>query len=91
MSPAATAWAEPSKRLQIVKKSRPADMCGWTGHIQGNLTERVCEPTGRVRGSTANFVPRRILGGKNFCPATAGRNGFPLERVEDTQAYALEV
>src|SRR5699024_3191515 len=22
--------------LQTVKKSRPADMCGWTGHIQGN-------------------------------------------------------
>ena len=26
------------------KKSRPADMCGWTGHIQGNLALRVCEP-----------------------------------------------
>ena len=35
----------------------------------------------RVRGSALNFVPRRILGGKNFCPAYAGRNGFPLERV----------
>ena len=26
------------------KKSRPADMCGWTGHIQGNGALRVCEP-----------------------------------------------
>ena len=26
------------------KKSRPADMSGWTGHIQGNLALRVCEP-----------------------------------------------
>ena len=22
--------------LRLSKKSRPADMCGWTGHIQGN-------------------------------------------------------
>src|SRR5699024_12177716 len=25
------------------KKSRPADICGWTGHIQGNGALRVCE------------------------------------------------
>ena len=31
----------------------------------------------RVRGSALNFVPRGILGGRNFCPAYAGRNGFP--------------
>src|SRR5699024_11387711 len=30
--------------LPISKKSRPADMCGWTGHIQGNGALRVCEP-----------------------------------------------
>src|SRR5699024_1662790 len=30
--------------LRPAKKSRPADMCGWTGHIQGNLALRVCEP-----------------------------------------------
>src|SRR5699024_4636517 len=35
----------------------------------------------RVRGSALNFVPRGIPGGRNFCPAYAGRNGFPLERV----------
>src|SRR5699024_11234903 len=35
----------------------------------------------RVRGSAPNFVPRGIPGGRNFCPAHAGRNGFPLERV----------
>src|SRR5699024_7951801 len=30
--------------VRLSKKSRPADMCGWTGHIQGNLALRVCEP-----------------------------------------------
>ena len=34
-----------------------------------------------MRGSALNFVPRGIPGGRNFCSATAGRNGFPLERV----------
>ena len=33
-----------------------------------------------MRGSALNFVPRGIPGGRNFCPAHAGRNGFPLER-----------
>src|SRR5699024_6984247 len=37
----------------------------------------------RVHGSALNFVPRGIPGGRNFCPAYAGRNGFPLERVAD--------
>ena len=32
------------RRTNYQKRSCPADMCGWTGHIQGNLTERVCEP-----------------------------------------------
>ena len=27
-----------------VDQQDPADMCGWTGHIQGNLAPRVCEP-----------------------------------------------
>ena len=27
-----------------------------------------------------DLVPRGIPGGRNFCPAYAGRNGFPLER-----------
>ena len=31
-----------------------------------------------------NFVPRGILGGRNFCPAYAGRNGFPLKRATGT-------
>ena len=29
---------------QTVEKSHPADMCGWMGHIQGNLPLRVCKP-----------------------------------------------
>ena len=32
-----------------------------------------------------NFVPKGILGGRNFCPAYAGRNGFPLKRARGTQ------
>ena len=32
-----------------------------------------------------NFVPRGILGGRNFCPAYAGRNGFTLTRARGTQ------
>src|SRR5699024_9885935 len=38
------------------KKSCPADMCGWTGHNQGNLALRVCEP---LCGECA--VQRQIL------------------------------
>ena len=35
----------PSGRQQIKSKSsHPADMCGWMGHRQGNLPQRVCEP-----------------------------------------------
>ena len=30
------------------------------------------------------FVPKGILGGRNFCPAYAGRNGFPLKRARGT-------
>ena len=42
--------------FRLSKKSRPADMCGWTGHIQGNLALRVCEP---LCGECA--VQRQIL------------------------------
>ena len=62
----------------LSKKSRPDDMCVRSGHIQGNLALGVCEPLcGDVRGSAPNFVPKGILGGRNFCPAHAGRNGSP--------------
>ena len=43
-------------RVRLSKKSRPADMCGWTGHLQGNLALRVCEP---LCGECA--VQRQIL------------------------------
>src|SRR5699024_1240526 len=46
----------PWRGLRLSKKSRPADMCGWTGHIQGNLALRVCEP---LCGECA--VQRQIL------------------------------
>ncbi len=49
-----------------------------TGKFDG---ESVRAALRRVRGSTANFVPRGIPGGRNFCRAAARRNGFPLERV----------
>src|SRR5699024_5553172 len=31
----------------------------------------------RVRGSTLNFVPRGIPGGRNFCPAQQAEMGSP--------------
>ena len=40
----------------------------------------------RVHGSAGNFVPRGILGGRNFCRAAARRNGFPLKRVVSRHA-----
>src|SRR5699024_484158 len=49
-----------------------------TGKFSG---ESVRGPSGRVHGSPENFVPRGILGGRNFCCAHAHRNGFPLAYV----------
>ena len=34
----------PFEAFSLSKMSRPADMCGWTGHLQGNGALRVCEP-----------------------------------------------
>ena len=63
------------------KKSRPADMCGWTGHIQGNLALRVCEAARPSARFSAKFCPQGDTRGKEFLSCAAGRNGFPLERV----------
>ena len=57
ISPPPGAGAPGAKiRVRLSKKSRPADMCGWTGHLQGNLALRVCEP---LCGECA--VQRQIL------------------------------
>ena len=36
--------AEPGQTPALSDRSHPADMCGWMGHRQGNLPQRVCEP-----------------------------------------------
>ena len=51
-----------SRGARLSKKSRPADMCGWTGHIQGNGALRVCEP---LCGECA--VQRSILSPGGSC------------------------
>ena len=62
------------------KKSQPDDMCVRLGHLQGNGTQGVCGPQS---GTCAVLCPilskRGILGGKDFCRATARRNWFPLK------------
>ena len=69
------------QRLQAYEKipsSRHARMDGI--HTGKFSAESVRAALRRVRGSALNFVPRGILGGRNFCRATARRNGFPLKR-----------
>ena len=45
-------------RPKSPKKSRPADMCGWTGHNQGNLAQRVCEAARPSARFGAKFCPQ---------------------------------
>ena len=69
-------------RKQTVKKVPTGRHARTVGTHTGKLSaESVRAALRRVRGSALNFVPRGIPGGRNFCPAYAGRNGFPLERV----------
>ena len=65
---------------QKVPSSRHVRMDGT--HTGKFGAESVRAALRRVRGSALNFVPREIPGGKNFCRATARRNGFPLERAD---------
>ena len=55
-------------------------MCGWTGHIQGNLALRVCEAERPSARFSAKFCPQGDIRGKEFLTCAAGRNGFPLKR-----------
>ncbi len=67
---------------QAVKKVPSSRHVRMDGTPTGKFgAESVRAALRRVRGSAPNFVPRGIPGGRNFCPAYAGRNGFPLERV----------
>src|SRR5699024_7343232 len=69
-----------------VPSSRHVRMDGThTGKLSA---ESVRAAVRRVGGSALNLVPRGIPGGRNFCPAYAGRNGFPLERVALRHAKA---
>src|SRR5699024_10403275 len=74
-------------RKQTVKKVPTGRHARTVGTHTGKLSaESVRAALRRVRGSALNFVPRGIPGGRNFCPAYAGRNGFPLERVASRHA-----
>src|SRR5699024_4179194 len=67
---------------QTIKQVPTGRHARTVGTHTGKLSaESVRAALRRVRGSALNFVPRGIPGGRNFCPAYAGRNGFPLERV----------
>ena len=71
----------PQNQTQTVKKVPSSRHVRMDGTHTGKFgAESVRAALRRVRGSAPNFVPRGILGGRNFCPAYAGRNGFPLKR-----------
>ena len=84
---AEAAQAATSKNSYLIPK-RPVKKVPSSRHVRMDGThtgkfgaESVRAALRRVRGSAPNFVPRGIPGGRNFCRATARRNGFPLERV----------
>ena len=55
------------------KRSRPADICGWTGHIQGNFALRVCEPVRASARFGAKFCPQGDTRGKEFLSRVCGQ------------------
>ena len=70
------------------KKSRPADMCRWTGHRQGNLPLRVCEAARPSARFSSKFCPQGNIRGKEFLTCAAGRNGFPLKCAAKRLAHS---
>ena len=71
-----------TKVFQTVEKVPSSRHVRMDGTHTGKFgAESVRAALRRVRGSAPNFVPRGILGGRNFCRAYARRNGFPLKRV----------
>ena len=65
------------KPLCGVKKSRPADMCGWTGHNQGNLPLRVCEAARPSAWFSGKFCPQGDIRGKEFLPRDCAQKWVP--------------
>ena len=59
------------------KKSCPADMCGWTGHIQGNLALRVCEAVRPSARFSAKFCPQADTRGKEFLTRDCAQKWVP--------------
>ena len=58
-------------------KSRPDDMCIRSGHIQENLSERVCEaarPSARFDGK---FCPQGDIRGKEFLSRDCAQKWVP--------------
>ena len=75
---------------QAVKKVPSSRHVRMDGTQPGKFgAESVRAALRRVRGSAPNFVPRGIPGGRNFCPAYAGRNGFPLERGAKAPRWSI--
>ena len=59
-------------------------MCGWTGHIQGNLPLRVCEaarPSARFSGK---FCPQGNIRGKEFLSRDCAQKWIPPKRCVST-------
>ena len=60
-----------------IEKSCPADMCGWTGHIQGNLALRVCEAERPSARFSAKFCPQEDTRGKEFLTRDCAQKWVP--------------
>ena len=59
------------------KRSRPADMCGWTGHNQGNLALRVCEAARPSARFSTKFCPQGNIRGKEFLSRDCAQKWVP--------------
>ena len=52
-------------------------MCGWTGHIQGNLALRVCEAARPSARFSAKFCPQGNIRGKEFLSRDCAQKWVP--------------
>ena len=72
------------QKTRPIQKVPSADMWRMDGTHTGKFgAESVRAALRRCARFSAKFCPQGDTRGRNFCPATAGRNGFPLERVEN--------
>ena len=69
-------------RIPYNEKSRPADMCGWTGHIQGNLAPRVCEAARPSARFGVKFCPQGNIRGKEFLSRDCAQKWVPPKSLD---------